>query len=157
MSYRDDVDTLYQRALVLQRELDTAQQRLADREARLAQLEGRPRPRAETSPGIRELRGMPDPHEVLDRLIENSEMRGSAHLPPLPMPDWDLIVGTTTKPEPPRPTTMVELVRERVALLLPEDLLLVAKIIQELTDDDVDDEPLRTRLRWLASELALQR
>lgn len=49
MSYRDDVDTLYNRAIILQRELDAARDEVA-------RLRGR---RPDTSPGITELREMP--------------------------------------------------------------------------------------------------
>jgi hypothetical protein len=161
VSYRDDVDTLYSRALVLQRELDTAQQKLAQRDAELAQLQGHPRSRAETSPGIRELRGMPDPHEALERLVDTSRStrgRESANLPPIPMPDWAHIVNTNVTSTPlPDPHSMVELVRDGVSRLAAEDLFLVAKIVTELTDGMGNDEMLRQRLRWLASELALTR
>jgi hypothetical protein len=154
VSYRDDVDTLYSRALVLQRELDDAQRRLEQREAEIAELKGEARPpRADTSPGIRELRTLPDPHAALDRLVDSSDKRGrDHHLTPIPMPDWGHIVGKAT----PTPSVLVERMRDRVAMLTPEDLLLVAKIVDELTDVRGSDEELRKRLRWLASELALR-
>jgi hypothetical protein len=160
VSYRDDVDTLYTRAMILQRELDAAQDKLAKREAELAALQGQPRKRADTSPGIRELRTMPDPTEILDRLDHDAKNRtfranGEPRLPPLPMPDWSTIVGA---PEDslPVPGSMIVRVREGVAKLATEDLALVAKIVEELTDGNGKDDMLRSRLRWLASELALQ-
>lgn len=154
MSYRDDVDTLYSRALLLQRELDTARDEIA-------QLKGR---RADTSPGVRELRELPDPEEAHARLVDTSDL---ADLPPIPMPDWEHIVAAklTSPPEdrsprpepPPLPTarSLVQRVRQNVAHLREEDLVLVAKIVDELTDGRGLDEHLRNRLRWIAHELAM--
>jgi hypothetical protein len=175
VSYRDDVDALFYRAEVLQRELALAEKRVAEREAELAELRGEPRKRADTSPGIRELRTMPDPMEILSRLNHDSKNRtfgshGEPRLPPVPMPDWGRIVASTASspsdaepPLPPRiPTTMpkpgsmIDRVREDVAKLDPHDLVLVAKIVEEFTDGKGNDELLRKRLLWLASELALK-
>lgn len=142
MSYRDDVDTLYSRALLLQRELDNAR-------AEISELRGR---RAETSPGIQEIRELPDPLEAHERLIDTSDLDD---LPPKPMPDWDHIVNARVTTPMPSPRSLVERVREGVALLNAEDLILVAKIVDEFTDGKGNDETLRARLRWLASELAV--
>ena len=78
MSYRDDVDTLYTRAMVLQRELDAAAEKLAQRDAELAQLRGTSFSREDTSPGIRLLRDLPDPDQVLSRLVSTSEREQKA-------------------------------------------------------------------------------
>ena len=154
MSYRDDVDTLYSRALLLQRELDAARDEIA-------QLKGR---RADTSPGVRELRELPDPEKAHARLVDTSVLED---LPPIPMPDWEHIVAAkltsppadlSPRPQrpPPLPTarSLVQRVRQNVAHLREEDLVLVAKIVDELTDGRGLDEHLRDRLRWIAHELA---
>lgn len=143
MSYRDDVDTLYSRALLLQRELDAARDEIT-------KLKGR---RPDTSPGIAELREMPPALEAHERLVDTSDLDD---LPPIPMPDWDHIVASPFT-HAPRPRSMIERVRENVALLAANDLVLVAKIVEELTDGKGNDELLRARLHWLASELAQER
>jgi hypothetical protein len=156
VSYRDDVDTLYTRAMILQRELDAATAKLETREAELAKLRSAPFEREDTSPGMRLLRDLPEIDEARSRLIHSSP-----ELPPLPMPDWSAISRSLTQsplpppvPLPPR-NSIHELVRVRVALLSPEDLLLVGKIVEELTDAEQGmDEDLRKRLRWLASEIS---
>jgi len=163
MGYRDDVDTLYTRAMILQRELDAATQTLAERDAELAKVRSGARGRAETSPGMRELRDLPDPDDVLARLVTIPEyddklprLPGLPPLRPLPMPDWTAIAERTTRAEEYHARPLVERVRERVSLLGHEDLVLVAKIVSELTDEHAGmDETLRARLRWLASEIAL--
>lgn len=147
MSYRDDVDSLYSRALILQKELDAARDELA-------QLKGR---RADTSPGIREIQRMPDPFEAHERLVDTSS---SEDLSPIPMPNWDHIVTAkltpASMPPIPMPTTrsLVERLRMNASRLREEDLVMIAKIVEELTDGNGNDELLRNRLRWLASELA---
>jgi len=170
MGYRDDVDTLYTRAMILQRELDAAKQSLAERDAELAKARGGSTKRADTSPGMRDLRSMPDPDDVLARLVAIPEyddekaprLPGLPPLKPLAMPNWTAIAERTVVPE--RTTKddrywtrpLVERARDQVARLSEEDLVLVAKIIDELTDKhDGMDEKLRARLRWLASEIAL--
>lgn len=148
MSYRDDVDTLYNRAIILQRELDAARDEVA-------RLRGR---RPDTSPGIAELREMPPALEAHERLVDTSDLD---ELPAIPMPNWDHIVSAkltpSTMPPIPMPTTraLVERLRDNAAYLIEEDLVMIAKIVEELTDGKGNDALLRNRLRWLASELAL--
>lgn len=155
MSYRDDVDTLYTRALTLQRELDAARDELA----RLRTG------RAPTNPGLREQ--LPEVLDAHERLIDTSDLE---ELEPAAMPDWAHIVNarmTPAAPSPPRlpgvpppppslPSSraLVERVRTEVAKLGAEDLVLVAKIVAELTDGRGNDTLLRDRLRWLANQLA---
>lgn len=158
MSYRDDVDTLYTRAMILQRELDAAKAEVAE----LRNASGRPR--ADTSPGIHELRQLPDPEEVLARLAHITEREPPRAteavpppipLPPRPMPSWSALIDGIDPIELPEGLLM-ERVRDNVARLRREDLLLVAKIVEQLTDTHEGmDAQLRARLRWLASEIAL--
>jgi hypothetical protein len=154
MSYRDDVDTLYTRAMILQRELDAAQAKIAERDAELARMRGGSSTRAPTSPGMRTLRELPDVDEARSRLVNTS-----VKLSPLPMPNWAAIgsslphAGSTS-----HRSQLVELVRDRVALLSSDDLGLVSKIVAELTDKEAGiDEELRKRLRGLASDIAASR
>jgi hypothetical protein len=157
VSYRDDVDTLYTRAMILQRELDAAKDKLLARDEELAQLRGTPRKREDTSPGMAALRVLPDPREALDRLVDTTRDekpgRDKLEMPPLPMPDWSKITSTPMTYAAP---TYVEHARDRLAHLLPGDLVLITKIITELTDDRPGmDDKIRARLHWLASEIAL--
>ena len=169
MSYRDDVDTLYTRAMILQRELDAAKDTLAARDEELAKLRGTPIGREDTSPGMRALRELPDPDVVLARLADvvNREARAPAGPPPLvpglprlraplPMPTW-FSISTDSLDERDFPkSALVEHVREGVGRLTHDDLVLVAKIVEQFTDGHAGmDEQLRARLRWLASEIAL--
>jgi hypothetical protein len=177
MGYRDDVDTLYTRAMILQRELDAAKEQLAERDAELSRARGGAVGRAETSPGQRQLRDLPDPDDVLARLVTIPEydeklprLPGLPPLKPLPMPNWTTIAERSAEAQNAPVLSRVERVsvlrhddlflaervREGVASLTYEDLLLVAKIVDELTDHRTGmDERLRARLRWLASEIAL--
>lgn len=143
MSYRDDVDTLYNRAIILQRELDAAREQIAI-------LRGR---RPETSPGIAELRELPDALQAHERLVDTSDLED---LSPKPMPNWEHIVQAPFE-HALRVQTMIERVRENVALLEANDLVLVAKIVEELTDGKGGDEKLRSWLHWVANELAYGR
>lgn len=157
MSYRDDVDTLYTRAMILQKELDAAKDKLVARDEELARLRGTPRTREDTSPGIAALRVLPDPREALARLVDTSRDEKPGHrkfdLAPLAMPDWSTITQTPMSFSAP---TYLEHVRDRISRLLPEDLLLITKIVEELTDNQPGmDEKIRARLHWLASEIAL--
>ncbi len=157
MSYRDDVDTLYTRAMILQKELDAAKAKISARDDELAKLRGTPRTREDTSPGMAALRVLPDPREALARLVDTSrgekEGRGKLDVPPLAMPDWSTITQTPMSFSAP---TYLEHVRDRIARLLPDDLLLITKLVEELTDDRAGmDDKLRARLHWLASEIAL--
>ncbi len=159
MSYRDDVDTLYTRAMILQRELDAAKDKLSARDEELARLRGSPRTREDTSPGLAALRVLPDPRAALDRLIDTTrdEKPGRERLevPPLAMPDWSSITKTPITFSASAPAYL-EHVRDRIASLQPGDFLLIAKIVEELTDDRLGmDAKLRARLHWLASEIAL--
>lgn len=149
MSYRDDVDTLYTRAMILQRELDRATELLEQREAELAQL----RPAAsfspaETSPGIRALRTLPDPDDVLARLVDTADrtpapaVRGV--LPELPP-------GATLMSR----SKVLERVRDRLGALDEEALVVVGTIVEELGDDEpLENERLLEQLRALAEEIS---
>lgn len=158
MSYRDDVDTLYTRAMILQRELDAANNKLVARDEELARLRGTPRKREDTSPGMVALRVLPDPREALDRLVDTTRGEKPGHdslaMPPLAMPDWSTITSTPMTYAAP---TYVEHARDRLARLESGDLVLITKIITELTDDRPGmDDKIRARLHWLASEIALE-
>ncbi len=149
MSYRDDVDTLYNRAMILQRELDRATQQLEEREAELAQLRGPAFSPAETSPGIRVLRTLPDPDDVLARLVDTADrtpapaVRGV--LPELPP-------GATVMSR----SKVLERVRDRLGALDEEALVVVGTIVEELGDEGLpsENELLLERLRALAEEIS---
>ena len=160
MSYRDDVDTLYSRALILQRELDAAKEKLSARDEELARLRGTPRTREDTSPGMAALRELPDPREALERLVDTSrrEVPGEERLelPPLAMPDWSAFTAAPMTYAGSAPSYL-EHARDRLARLVPDDLLLITKIVEELTDNRPGmDEKLRARLHRLASEIAFR-
>ena len=149
MSYRDDVDTLYTRAMILQRELDRATQALEEREAELAQLRGPNFAPAETSPGIRVLRTLPDPDDVLSRLVDTMDhtpapaVRGV--LPELPP-------GATVMSR----SKVLERVRDRLGALDEEALVVVGTIVEELSDEVLpsENELLLDQLRSLAERIS---
>ena len=159
MSYRDDVDTLYTRAMILQRELDAAKEKLEAQDAELARVRGTPFKREATSPGMVALRELPDPRAALDRLVDTSRGekpgRGKLGVPPLAMPDWSSIASSPSAISIPAPSYL-EHARDGLSRLQHGDLVLITKIIAELTDERPGmDEQIRARLRWLASEIAL--
>ncbi|HEX4421087.1 MAG TPA: hypothetical protein VH165_24385 [Kofleriaceae bacterium] len=98
MGYRDDVDTLYTRAIVLQRELDQMQDKLAQRDAELARLRGGPIEREWTMPELQQLRELPAAETLFSRLVDNlmvaprpasSRPATPPPVPPVPAPpDW---------------------------------------------------------------------
>ena len=148
MSYRDDVDTLYTRAIILQRELDRASLLLEEREAELARLRGPNFSPAETSPGIRALRDLPDPDDVLARLVDTVDqtpapaVRGV--LPELPP-------GATVMSR----SKVLERVRDRLGVLDEEALVVVGTIVEELSDEEpLENERLLDELRSLAERIS---
>lgn len=140
MTYRDDVDTLYTRAMILQKELDRANEQLAEREAELAALRGPQFTAADTSPGMRTLRTLPDPDEVLARLVDATDAT--------PAPAVD-------EPRPTAPPMsrgkVLERLRDRLGALDEESLVMIGTIIEELGDEaTIDKTELLERLRTIA-------
>jgi len=149
MSYRDDVDTLYTRAMILQKELDRANEQLAERDAELSRLRGPAFSAADTSPGMRQLRTLPDPDEVLARLVAPSEEDSGAirALPPMP--------EDVRPSEPPMSRAKVlERLRDRLGALDEEALVVIGTIIEELGDEaPLDKSELLERLRPIAERI----
>lgn len=145
MSYRDDVEALYQRATTLQRELEAARDEIT-------RLRGN---REDTSPGMRALRTLPDPEAILSRLVDTTP--GTADLEPLAMPNWSKIVDDATRPPtaPETPQRTLERCRSRLGELPPHLLRLFARILDELSQPGAADDRAMTvrRLQWLVSEL----
>lgn len=149
MTYRDDVDTLYTRAMLLQKELDRANDQLAERDAELDRLRGPAFSAAETSPGMRQLRDLPDPDDVLARLVDADDATPAVRtaLPPLP--------------EAERPSELwmsrgkvLERLRDRLGALDEEALVVIGTIIEELGDEaPFDKSGLLERLRPLAERI----
>jgi hypothetical protein len=122
MSYRDDVDTLYTRAMLLQRELDRTTARLAEREAELEKLSGPAPPKPEP----------PAPPAVRDQLPEH---------PP----------GSTLMSR----ANILERLRERLAALDEEALVMVGSIVEELGDEEPHDKAdLLEQLRRMAEQIS---
>ncbi len=151
MSYRDDVDTLYTRAMILQKELDRANEQLAERDAELSRLRGPAFSAADTSPGMRQLRTLPDPDEVLARLVAPSDDDSTEAviraLPPLP--------EDVRPSEPPMSRARVlERLRDRLGALDEEALVVIGTIIEELGDEaPLDKSELLERLRPIAERI----
>lgn len=146
MSYRDDVEALYQRATTLQRELEAARDEIT-------RLRGN---REDTSPGMRALRELPDPEEVLSRLVDTTP--GTANLEPLPMPDWSEIAASATpvpRGPPESPARTLERCRDQLARLSLFHLRLLARLLDELASPGASDDRglVVQRLQWLISEL----
>lgn len=154
MSYRDDLEALYTRATILQRELDAANDRLAAREAELAALRGESYGVERTSPGMRALRELPDIEEVFARIGHTSAER---HVPdpwseptPLPMPDLVTLAQHPSRHE----------VLAKLGDLLPSldevALVLVGAIVEELVELGAGGDaraPLLQRLRAVVAEI----
>ncbi len=150
MSYRDDVDTLYTRAMILQKELDRANEQLAEREAELARLRGPAFTAADTSPGMRQLRTLPDPDEVLARLVDPSDDSTEAVIRALPP-----LLGDERPSEPPMSRGKVlERVRDRLGALDEEALVIIGTIIEELGDEvSLDKASVLPQLRAIAERI----
>lgn len=141
MSYRDDVDTLYTRAMILQRELDRANERLAERETELAKLRGPTFAAAETSPDMRVLRSLPDPDDVLARLVDIDDVGVLPEHPP----------GATMMSR----AKVLERARDRLGALEEEALVVIGTIIEELGDEvPTDKSDLLERLRPIAERIS---
>ncbi len=137
MAYRDDAEALFQRAHLLQKELDHARAELAAERARTRGAEFHDEP---TRPGIRELRALPDPSELLSRLIRDID-HDVQRAPPPPPPQVHPIVW---------PHVSVDTVRSWLGYLDTNGLALVAAIIEKLLADPSARE--RFAKRFVAEE-----
>ncbi len=138
MGYRDDVDTLYQRSLILQKELDQATERLSQRERELETLRG-PFGREDTSPGLRQLRELPPAETLLSRLVDTLERRDETPPPQPPPAAW---LGPFH-----RRAAMLEQSREHLDQLDDETLLLVGALIEELATETTTHDQILSALR----------
>jgi hypothetical protein len=135
VSYRDDVDALYERAAALERELERAQAELARRDA--AAAHGPVREWRETP---RPLRKLPAAETSLAQLIDTL----MPVIPPLPKPKH--------APPPPSDLQMMQVTGERLGYLDSECLLLVGAIVEQLVA--APSEGLRDRLRAIVRGMA---
>jgi hypothetical protein len=152
MGYRDDVDTLYQRSLILQKELDAAQQRLADRDAELEKLRGGNQFEIpDTSPGLRTLRDLPPAETLLSRLVDTiSSLPRFVTDPVQPQQDpMELI-----QPELRHRAAVLEAAREHLDHLPDKLLMIVGTIIEDLALEKPQRE-LIERLRVISEEIAI--
>jgi hypothetical protein len=150
MTYRDDVDTLYTRAIILQKELDRANDQLAERDAELTRLRGPAFAAVETSPGMRQLRSLPDPDDVLARLVDAEDATPAAAVRTLPP-----LAEDVRPTEPPMSRGKVlERLRDRLGALDEEALVVIGTIIEELGDEaPLDKSGLLERLRPIAERI----
>ena len=137
MSYRDDVDALYNRSVTLQREVDEMRAQLAERDRKLAERDDTQFRAADTSPGLRELRKLPSAEELMARLLGGigqpepryPEFRGTAPLGAMALP-----------PEPPRELRrekVLDQTRDRLGALTDEQLVLIGAVVEALDEHDV--------------------
>ena len=150
MGYRDDVDTLYQHALILRQELDEAQAKLADRDLELERFRGRAGRRDQTSPGIRQLRQLPPPHTLLSRLV-NTISRTPPPLPDAPRPKH---VELASVDDEHKRAIVLEQSREQLGHLDNEPLVLVGALIEELALAPETRKTLLAELRPLVDAVA---
>jgi hypothetical protein len=135
VSYRDDVDALYERAAALERDLELAQAELARRDAAAT---ARSEPVREWRETPRPLRELPAAETSLAQLID-------ALIPAIPPPPQ-------SKPSPPpSDRQMTQVTAERLAYLDSECLLLVGAIVEQLIA--APSEGLRDRLRAIVRGL----
>ncbi len=136
MSYRDDVDALYERTAALERDLELAQAELARRDAA---ANDRREPVREWRETPRPLRELPAAETSLAQLIDT--LMPAIPPPPRPKPP-------TT---PPSDRQMTQVTAERLAYLDSECLLLVGAIVEQLIA--APSEGLRDRLRAIVRGL----
>ncbi len=132
MSYRDDVDALYNRATTLQQEVDQMREQLADRDRQIADAKGGGFQRIETSPGIRALRELPPAEELFSRLI-NSDRTPSED--PGPRPSRPALDAPTPAPIYIR-ADLIDHVRGLVGVLTDERLRQIAAVIDAIAKPD---------------------
>jgi hypothetical protein len=136
VSYRDDVDALYERAAALERDLELAHAELARRDAAAT---ARREPVREWRETPRPLRELPAAETSLAQLID-------ALIPAIPPPP------PKSKPSPPpSDRQMTQVTAERLAYLDSECLLLVGAIVEQLIA--APSEGLRDRLRAIVRGL----
>jgi hypothetical protein len=136
VSYRDDVDALYERAAALERDLELAQAELARRDAA---ANARREPVREWRETPRPLRELPAAETSLAQLIDTL----MPAIPPPPKPQRPL--------PPPSDRQMTQVTAERLAYLDSECLLLVGAIVEQLVA--APSEGLRDRLRAIVRGL----
>jgi hypothetical protein len=139
VSYRDDVDALYERAATLQRELAQAQAELARRDAELAAVRGTWQP----GPQSTQLRELPAAETTIAHVIESLVPRTTA----VPEPAW---LGAYR-------TRLVEAARDRLDALDPESLVLVGAIIEELAVEPGHRPDVLDRLRPIVRYIGARR
>ena len=149
VGYRDDVDTLYQHALILQKELDQAQEKLADRDQELERLLGTRNRRHDTSPGMRQLRQLPPAHTLLSRLVSTI----SRTPPPLPGVR-PMRSETVFIDEEHEHAVILEQSREELGRLDNETLVLVGALIEELALAPETRNMLLSELRPIVDAIA---
>jgi hypothetical protein len=134
VSYRDDVDALYERAAALERDLERAQAELARRDA---SANTRREPVREWRETLRPLRELPAAETSLAQLIDTM-------MPAIPPPPKPIS-------PPPSERQMTQATAERLAYLDSECLLLVGAIVEQLIA--APSEGLRDRLRAIVRGL----
>jgi hypothetical protein len=136
VAYRDDVEALFNRATILERELAQANEEIA-------RLKGGWQ-RETTSPGIRQLRELPDPSETLARLIDDLVTREPDDRPAIPpVPDG--------QPQP-RRSAVLERSRDLLGALDDERLVMVGALLEALVDAPFDTDMLG-RLKVLVASV----
>jgi hypothetical protein len=148
MGYRDDVDTLYQRAIILQKELDRSEERLAEREKELAGLRGERQFREDTSPGLRALRTLPPAETLLSRLVNTLTGRTE----PPPEPRAESLESSWLTPYH-RRASALEAARDRLDKLDDETLAIVGAIIEELAMEPERRDAVLCSLRPLVDDI----
>ena len=143
MSYRDDTDALYSRATTLQREVDEMREQLAERDRRLAELQGS--------------RELPQAADLIERLLERTESPEERWAPgKYPrFPEREPISFVTMPPELPTPPAfrrdaVLHRARELLSQLSDEQLVLIGAIVETVASSRWGDE-LANDLRALAS------
>jgi hypothetical protein len=154
VSYRDDVDALYNRATSLQSEIDQMREQLAERDRRIAELAGGAFQREDTSPGLRAIRELPPAEEIMSRLVDtwNTETGYQTWKAQAPTPTVialpDLAAPTTF-----RRSAVLERARDLLGALADDRLVQIGAVIEAIVGDEASEDVL-DQLRVLVALVA---
>ena len=154
MSYRDDVDALYNRATSLQSEIDQMREQLAERDRRIAELAGGTFQREDTSPGLRAIRELPAAEEIMSRLVDSWNTEDGYQVWKAQVPTPTVIALPELTPQLTfRRGAVLERARDLLGALADDRLVQVGAVIEAIVGDEASEAVL-DQLRVLVALVA---